>query len=265
MQQMVRQLAALVLGGVIVMGAMFYGNATWDVHPRVVLAQEPQVVAQGVATNPQLLFQGQLLSPTTGQPVANGGYNMIFNLYNVASGGAPLWTETKQVVTTDGLFATLLGSVTPLNADIFNGQELYLGIAVGSDPEATPRQSLGYGAYAVFANKADTLDGLDSADFIRQGNNGLVAYGIVDADGSRVGGKRFSSRRASDGVYEITIDGENYDLNKFVTTVTVIDNNQCSGATIAKTGSGNGKLNVYLYTLGNQLTACKFHFAALEP
>jgi hypothetical protein len=115
------------------------------------------------------------------------------------------------------------------------------------------------------AANADRLDGLDSTDFVRHGNDGVVAYGVVDANGSRIDGVRFSSSRASDGVYEITIDGENYNLNSFVTVVTIIDNNECSGPQIAKTGSNNGRLNVYLFNLSNQRVACKFHFVTFEP
>lgn len=265
MQQIIKPLFSLLLGAVVMAGGMFVVNMASQGQVSVVLAQDAKIIESGTATNPQLLFQGQLLNPATGQPVVNNAYGIIFTLYNAPSGGAPLWLESKQVNTTDGLFATMLGSVNPLNTDAFNGQQLYLGIAVAGDPEATPRQPLGYSAYALFADKADRLDGLDSLDFVRQGNGGLVAYGIVEANGSRVDGKRFSSRRASDGVYEITIDGENYELNKFITTVTVIDNSECSSAIIAKTGSGNGKLNVYLYNLSNQLAACKFHFLTLEP
>ena len=265
MQPIMKQIVTLLLGAVLAAGVMFSLNTLPQGQTPVVFAQETKLLAQGTATNPQLLFQGQLLNPSTGQPVVNGAYGMTFNLYNVASGGAPLWTEVKQVNTTDGLFATMLGSMNPLNTSAFNGQQLYLGLAVSADPEATPRQPLGYSAYALFADHADRLDGLDSLDFVRQGNSGLVAYGVVEANGSRVDGKRFSSRRASDGIYEITIDGESYELNKFVTTVTVIDNSECSSAIIAKTGSSNGKLNVYLYNLSNQLAACKFHFMTLEP
>lgn len=265
MQQMIKPLFSLLLGAMILAGGMFVVNMVSQGPASVVLAQDMKIMERGTATNPQLLFQGQLLNPATGQPVVNNVYGIIFNLYNVPSGGVPLWTEGKQVNTTDGLFATMLGSVNPLNTGAFNGQQLYLGIAVAGDPEATPRQPLGYSAYALFADHADRLDGLDSTDFVRQGDSGLVAYGVVEANGNRVDGKRFSSRRASDGVYEITIDGESYDLNKFVTTVTVIDNSECLSAVVAKTGSGNGKLNVYLYNLSNQLAACKFHFMTLEP
>lgn len=265
MQQMIKPFFNLLLGAALMASGMFVVNMLSREQSPVVLAQDAKLMESGSATNPQLLFQGQLLNPATGQPVVNGAYGITFNLYNVASGSVPLWTEVKQVNTTDGLFATMLGSVNPLNTSAFNGQQLYLGIAVGADPEATPRQPLGYSAYALFADHADRLDGLDSADFVRQGNSGLVAYGVIEANGNRVDGKRFSSRRASDGVYEITIDGESYELNKFITTVTVIDNSECSSAIIAKTGSSNGKLNVYLYNLSNQLAACKFHFMTLEP
>ena len=265
MQQIVKPLFNLLVGAAMMAASMFVVNLWAPGQSPVALAQDTKIMEISTATNPQLLFQGQLLNPATGQPVANGAYGMTFNLYNVASGGTPLWTEVKQVSTTDGLFATMLGNVNPLNTGAFNGQQLYLGLAIGGDPEAAPRQPLGYSAYALFADQADRLDGLDSLDFVRQGDSGLVAYGIIEANGSRVNGKRFSSRRASDGIYEITIDSETYELNKFVTTVTVVDNSECASAIVAKTGSGNGKLNVYLYNLSNQLVACKFHFMTLEP
>jgi hypothetical protein len=273
MQRVVKQAGSFLLGGLMVAAVWLAGQRDSASVP-VVYAQAPVTVSTAADANPQLLFQGQLLDPNTGQPVTDGAYSITFSLYNTASGGAPLWTETKQVGVTTGLFATLIGGVTPFNLDIFNGQTLYLGVRVGSDPEATPRHTIGYSAYAIRAERtylsdlavnADRLDGLDSTDFVRQGNNGIVAYGIVDADGSRIGGKRFSSNRSSNGIYNISIDNEDYNLNRFVTTVTVIDNDACPNAVIAKTGSNSGKLNVYLYDLSNHIVGCKFHFLTIEP
>lgn len=275
MQRFLKQSLSFLLGGLIV-AAIFWANGDGNAPGAVQIAyaQEPMLIPEAPNANPQLLFQGQLTNPASGQPVADGAYPMTFSLYGVTTGGSPLWTESKSVNVTSGSFATLLGGVNALNPDIFNGQNLFLGIQIGSDPEATPRQPIGYSAYAVRADRAgtadsagnaDKLDNLDSADFVRQGNGGIVAYGVVDADGSRVDGKRFSSRRASDGVFEITIDGEDYNLNRFSTVVTVIDNNECLGANIAKTGSSNGKLLVFIFNLSNQIVHCKFHFVTLEP
>jgi hypothetical protein len=48
-----------------------------------------------------------------------------------------------------GLFSTLLGDTVALDQAIFNGQELWLGVKVGTDNEATPRQQLLPVAYAL--------------------------------------------------------------------------------------------------------------------
>ena len=270
MLQVLKKTGSFLLGGIIVAVLMWVGQQTPSGGAQVVFAQAPQFIPEAPNASPQLLFQGQLSNPSTGQPVVDGAYAMTFNLYNTASGGTPLWTEAKQISATSGLFATLLGNATPLNVDHFNGQQLYLGIQVSGDPEAAPRQPLGYSAYAIradratLADNAERLDGLDGGDFIRLGNDGVVAFGIIDADGSRISGVRFSSGRAGSGIYEITIDGEDYNLNQFATVVTPIDNDQCPGAVIAKTGSSNGKLNVYLYNLSSQIIGCKFHFVTFE-
>ena len=113
-------------------------------------------------------YQGRLLDPATGQPKPDGAYVMNFSLYDVETAGSPLWSETKSIGVNRGLFSTLLGDTTFFPAGLFNGQTLYLGITVGSDPETTPRQRIASVAYAIFASTsawADTLDGQDSTAF----------------------------------------------------------------------------------------------------
>ncbi|MFQ5454379.1 MAG: hypothetical protein ACE5D6_09370, partial [Candidatus Zixiibacteriota bacterium] len=98
------------------------------------------IVTMVMATAPQLVnYQGQL-TDGTGNPVADGTYSIMFTIYDAASGGNVIWTETQSsVVVTGGLFGTLLGSVTPLNDIVFNDSIRYLGIRVSSDPEISPR------------------------------------------------------------------------------------------------------------------------------
>ena len=67
---------------------------------------------------------------------------MVFRLYTAPSGGTALWTEAKDVPLRDGLFSTVLGDTTPLDQGLFNGQALWLGIKVGADAEAKPRQQV---------------------------------------------------------------------------------------------------------------------------
>jgi hypothetical protein len=116
------------------------------------LADEPAVQsgARAVsAVSPLLQYQGRLSDPGTGDPVADDTYAMTFSLYDVDSGGSPLWTETKDVTVQGGLFSTALGDTTALDTGLFNGQALWLGITVGADAEATPRQQLLPVAYAL--------------------------------------------------------------------------------------------------------------------
>ncbi len=103
------------------------------------LAQGEGGVAPQAVLTPLLQYQGRQTDPGTGEPVADGNYTMTFRLYDVASGGSALWTETKDVPVADGLFNTVLGDVTALDQGLFNGQALWLGVKVGADGEATPR------------------------------------------------------------------------------------------------------------------------------
>ncbi len=113
-------------------------------------------------TIPQMLsYQGKL-TDTMGIPVPNGNYSTRFRLYTQASGGTHYWQETQSVSTEDGLFAVLLGSVTPIPT-VPEAGNLYLGMKVGSDAEMTPRIRTVSAAYAYLCRRADTADFVASA------------------------------------------------------------------------------------------------------
>jgi hypothetical protein len=103
-------------------------------------------------TIPRMLSYQGLLTDTAGVPVPNGNYSVAFKLYTVPSGGSPFWNETQNVATRDGLFAVLLGAVTPIGA-VPDAGALYLGMAVASGGELAPRLRIVSAAYAY---KADT-------------------------------------------------------------------------------------------------------------
>jgi hypothetical protein len=112
-----------------------------------------------------LNYQGYL-ADSDGDPI-NDTLEITFSIYEDAEGGTPIWQETQDVRVTDGMFNVLLGSINPISPDYLTG-ESYLGIQVGADPEMIPRQQIASVAYALRADKAndaDTLDGMDSADF----------------------------------------------------------------------------------------------------
>jgi hypothetical protein len=92
-------------------------------------------------------YQG-LLSDGGGVPVADGTYALTFNLYDAETDGTLLWTETQSIVqVTGGLFAVVLGSVTPL--DVPFDQQYWLGVVVEADPEMVPRTPLTSAPYAL--------------------------------------------------------------------------------------------------------------------
>ena len=116
--------------------------------------------------NPQINYQGKL-TDNTGVAVADGDYDMEFKLYDAATGGTTLWTETltttNQVTVTNGLFSVMLGSTSPLTSVNFN-QTVYLGVNVASDGEMAPRKVLGT---VPAAFEAFQLGGVASSSFLR--------------------------------------------------------------------------------------------------
>jgi hypothetical protein len=215
-QRMTRQVTGMIAGVVLLVVAMFFGA---HMNSRVLTAQAPDSVAAPAAVSQVLSYQGRLVSPSTGLPQPDGDYQMTFSIYNVATGGTPLWTETKSVPVSSGFFAALLGDTTPLVLANFDGQELFLGITLTGDAEMTPRQRLAHVAYAMHAEtagaatlaanatnatnavnatnatNAGTLDGLQPADFAAAShthdgaaiNAGTVAEARIDAAITRDG------------------------------------------------------------------------------
>lgn len=96
-------------------------------------------------------YQG--LYTDAGGPV-NGSPAFVFRLFNNSSGGTEVWTETKNLTVTNGIFNTQLGDVTALPDTLFkNGQTYWLQVEVGS-MVLTPRVEFNH--YAGKAAYADT-------------------------------------------------------------------------------------------------------------
>ncbi|MBN2058087.1 MAG: hypothetical protein JW782_04780 [Candidatus Saganbacteria bacterium] len=113
------------------------------------------LVASSLASVPgQISYQG-ILKDSAGSPLT-GSYSMTFTLYDAASGGTSVWTETQSVSVEAGLYNIQLGSVSTLSASVFNGSTRYLGVKVGSDAEMTPRVVMVTVPYAYRAAIADT-------------------------------------------------------------------------------------------------------------
>jgi len=119
------------------------------------------VCGNSFADAPKLVNYQGYLTDSVGAPIT-GTRSMVFGLYNAASAGTLLWSETQaSVVVSNGIYQVNLGSVTPL-ALSFN-QQYYLGIAVGGDPEMTPRQPLTGTPYALGLAPGSTVTLSDPA------------------------------------------------------------------------------------------------------
>ena len=146
----------------------------------LILAPSP-----GRSAIPQTISYQGSLSDASGEPV-NEALLMTFSLYTSPSAETPLWTEARTVTVTNGAFHVILGTASsegPLKSSVFEGP-LYLGIAVGSDPEMVPRQALTSVGYAFRAAVAEAVvpgavtgDGLAAASV----TTGKIADGAVTA------------------------------------------------------------------------------------
>jgi hypothetical protein len=170
---------------------------------------------------PQLVsYQGKL-TDTMGVPVPNGNYSTRFALYTQASGGSPHWQETQNVTTEDGLFAVLLGSVTPIPS-VPDAGNLYLSMKVESAPEMTPRVRIVSSAYAYVAGDARHADTADYAvatglpdsvpgDFAIGGDLRVYGEGQIGAGCQTHGAYSFAAgyRDTTRGSYSVALGKDN--------------------------------------------------------
>ncbi len=112
------------------------------------------IVAMCVSVNAQIpetvAYQG-FYSDSVGNAKPDGNYTFTFRIYDVDSGGAPLWTEIKDLAVKNGLFYTLLGDDTPLLPTLDFNNPYWLGIKPGADPEVAPRVPFTSVPYALIA------------------------------------------------------------------------------------------------------------------
>src|ERR1700760_2308968 len=109
----------------------------------------------------------------------SGQHTMKFAIYNMATGGTALWTESQTLAFDGGYYATTLGAVTPFAQNLFAGQTMYLGITVDDDAEMTPREPVDSVPYSMVASNA-TGD-------ITPHSIAVAGVPIVDATGKWVG------------------------------------------------------------------------------
>lgn len=137
-------------------------------------------------------YQGEIRSPTTGDPVTDGSYEMLLGIYDVEFGGTPLWEGTHSslngnpVDITDGIFNVILGSGTgnALDASVFNGADRWLEIRIGTEI-LEPRQRITSVAYSIRSEDSRLLDGKEASEFAAasHGHSGSdISSGVVSEE-----------------------------------------------------------------------------------
>lgn len=108
-------------------------------------------------------FQGKMTNRADGTNVTDGNYGMQFKIYDAATNGNLLWTETwdatsTQVTVTNGVFNVKLGTLASLATVDFTGGTLYLSVNFSAnggttyDGEMAPRKQLVSSPYAFNAS-----------------------------------------------------------------------------------------------------------------
>jgi hypothetical protein len=130
-------LIGLLLAGALV--ALVWTTGVVVASPGAQGGETPtSVTGVGAIVGGRVNYQGRIEG-------ASGPITMTFRLWEdetSTDAGDLLWEETKIVSPTGSLFNTQLGDTDPLPLDDIAGQELWLGVAVGTDDEMVPRQEI---------------------------------------------------------------------------------------------------------------------------
>lgn len=89
-----------------------------------------------------------------GQPIT-GAHNLDVALFDASTGGSAVWSESRTGVTipSDGILYLDLGSVTPLDANVFSGGKKYLEVTIDAQI-TTPRIVIESAPYAIRSGEA---------------------------------------------------------------------------------------------------------------
>ncbi len=117
-----------------------------------------KVAFLGADAIPQKINYQGYLTDNTGNPI-NGARQMTFKIFNAASGGTQLWSETQTVSVENGLFNVILGEVNTISPDIFTpGERRWLELEIEGTP-LSPRTEITAVGFSYKTVDADKLEG----------------------------------------------------------------------------------------------------------
>jgi hypothetical protein len=162
---------------------------------RIMLAQEADKVksisnatasrggttGNSIALSPSIIAYQGILTDASGNPVADGNYQVTFRTYPVASGGSTNGTFGPYTVTTvRGLFATQIEGWAIGFFQNPSSRDLWISVQVGSNPELTPRVRLTAVPYAFAADFADNARALLLPYSTTTSAAGVPAIGVTN-------------------------------------------------------------------------------------
>lgn len=135
---------------------------------------------------PQMSHQGRLVDES-GNPVPDGDYDVVYSIFQVATGGTAVYTEAQSVPVKDGLFTTSLGLTGPIDAKYF-AQPTWLEVSVEGEI-LTPRQRLQGAPYAFSLSSGSVVQGSETIarDYLTYTDTG-AALTAVNLDLTETGG-----------------------------------------------------------------------------
>lgn len=218
----------------------------------LLLAVGPVMIATTEAAVARILPLNARLLSSSGSVVSDGTYQFTFAIYASDSGGSALWSETQNIQVTGGLVAVNLGSSTALPSSLdFNSEPYYLGIKVGSDPEASPRKRIGSVPSAINADMVDGAHAGTGANNVLQ----LNSSGNLNIAGTLQGGGLTVSNFLVNSSGNITkINNVTYSFpSSQGASSTVLTNDGSGNLTWAAAGGGSVTLQD-AYGNGNSIT-----------
>ncbi len=133
-----------------------------------------------------------ILTDSLGNPIVEGTFQVMFSLYDQASGGTALWSEEQSVSVEEGLFTVLLGAVNPI--DLPFDEPYWLEVKVDGD-ELDPRLRF---TASPYSRRAATVDSV-GPEAVRPGSlptdrldassaplNAILAVSATDSAGWRL-------------------------------------------------------------------------------
>lgn len=105
-----------------------------------------------------LRFEGRLIDPATLDPRGEASVSLNARVYDAASGGTLLWSESGVTAALDdGRFSVLLGASVPLSSAVFSADGRWLEVEAAG-VTLSPRSRLPSAPWALRAAAADSLE-----------------------------------------------------------------------------------------------------------